>query len=142
MSALVVVPAYTPPLPDDAHLTLVWPGDTPEPQVAARLAAMVTMFSQQHPAFAAKVMGTSLFGTNHDEPVLLVQLTTQLAMMRAAVAQFSKSEHTEFRPHVAVPYLGRLGVARKLPKLLYFNQISFWPTAEGNKDEISAWFAG
>lgn len=139
MAALVLIPAYTPPLPEDAHLTLVWPGDEPEPQVSARLAAFVRMFSQQHGAFPAKVMGTAMFGTNHDEPVLLTQLTSQLAVMRASVAQYSKSEHAEFRPHVAVPGMWHAG---KLPKHLYFNQISYWPTKDGAGDEVSAWLRG
>lgn len=137
MSALVVVPAYTPPLPDDAHLTLVWPGDEPDPQVQARLMAMVSMFSQQHPAFAAKVMGTAMFGTNHNEPVLLVQLVSHLALMRAAVQQFSKSEHTEFRPHVAVPNMGRhLPGKRPLPKLLYFHRIAYWTGTDGGPSTL------
>jgi 2'-5' RNA ligase len=142
VSALVLIPAHTPPLPEDAHLTLVWPGDEPEPQVKARLAAFVHMFSQQHGAFPARVMGTALFGVNHDEPVLLVQHTSQLSLMRAAVMQYSKSEYTEFRPHVAIPTLGRLALAHKLPRHLYFNQISFWPTSDGAKDHVTAWLAG
>jgi 2'-5' RNA ligase len=144
MSALVLIPAHTPPLPDDAHLTLVWPGDAEghDPQVWARLAAMVHMFSQQHGAFPARVMGTAMFGANHDEPVLLVQHVSQLMLMRAAVQSYSRSEFIEFRPHVAVPGLGRLSTVRKLPKYLYFNQISFWPSNDGAKDQVTSWLCG
>ena len=150
MTALMLIPAYTPPLPDDAHLTLVWPGNDKDvpPQVHARLHAMVPMFAQQNQAFAAKVMGTGMFGTNHNEPVLLVELTSQLAMMRAAVVQFSQSEHSEFRPHVAVPRLGLLlqrgplTRAAKLPKVLYFNAISYWPAEDGDRGATTAWLGG
>lgn len=145
MAALVLIPAYTPTLPEDAHLTLVWPGDKPEQHVAARLAAMVKMFSQQHVAFPAKVTGVQFFGTNHDEPVLTLTLVSELALMRAAVMQFSKSEYTEFRPHVAVPSVFRSWPSRprsarlRLPKVLYFNQVSYWPGAQGSAGHETAW---
>jgi 2'-5' RNA ligase len=143
VAALVLIPAYTPPLTDDAHLTLVWPGDDPEPQVRARLVALMRMFAQQHGAFPVSVKGIGMFGNFHNEPVLLCQLTTQLAMMRAACQQYSKSEYKEFRPHVAVPRLAAaLQRKRNLPRHLYFNRIEWWPTQNGDQNAVSAWLEG
>jgi 2'-5' RNA ligase len=143
MAALVLIPAYTPPLPDDAHLTLVWPGDDPEPQVRGRLVALARMFAMQHGAFPVSVNGIGMFGTNHNEPVLLCQLTPQLAMMRSACQQYSQSEYKEFRPHVAVPSLaGILQRRTLLPRHLYFHRVEWWPSADGNTGAMSVWLEG
>lgn len=143
MPALVLIPAYTPPLPDDAHLTLVWPGDDPEPQVRARLVALMRMFAQQHGAFPVSVNGVGMFGKNHNEPVLLCQLTSQLAMMRSACQQYSTSEYKEFRPHVAVPALATALQRRKtLPRHLYFNKVAWWPGEDGLLHSVSEWLEG
>jgi hypothetical protein len=88
-------------------------------------------------------MGVNMFGTNHDEPVLIIQPTSEIMIMRAAVAPYSKSEHTEFRPHVAVPSIGQLRWSKtKLPKLLYFNRVAYWPRDDGPGDETTAFFCG
>lgn len=142
MAALVLIPAYTPPLPDNAHLTLVWPGDDPEPHVRARLVALMRMFAQQHGAFPVSVNGVAMFGTNHNEPVMLCQLTSQLAMMRSACQQYSKSEYKEFRPHVAVPSLAMALRHRPLPRYLYFNKVSWWPGSDGQLHSVSEWLEG
>lgn len=140
MSALVLIPAYTPPLPDDAHLTLVWPGDAPDTSVLSALGIIGANFSRTTQAFATKVNGIAFFGERRNEPVVLCELTHELALMRAAVKQYSQSDYNEFRPHVAVE-----GLTKKLlnvktrPRLLYFNQIALWPTAEGSKDAVTWW---
>lgn len=135
MSAVVLLPAYTLPFDEDAHLTLVYAGDEAGEAVNLILRMRAEMLSRQHKAFVARVMGMDLFGTNHDEPVLLVQQTMEIALMRSALVQFNKSEYTEFRPHVAVPHF------RKRPDWLYFNQIALWPDREGRTNEQAWWLS-
>lgn len=140
MAALVLVPAYTPPLPDDAHLTLVWPGKEPDRSVLSALAIIGANFSRNTLAFATKVNGIAFFGEKRNEPVVLCELTYELALMRAAVQQYSQSEYQEFRPHVAVEGLNqKLLNVKTRPRLLYFNQIALWPTEEGARDAVTWW---
>jgi 2'-5' RNA ligase len=140
MAALVLVPAYIPVLPDDAHLTLVWPGETPDVSVLSALGVIAAGFSRNYLPFAAPVAGVAFFGEKRNEPVVLCQLTSELALMRAAVQQYSQSEHKEFRPHVAVPGLiPKLLNPTTRPKHLYFNQISLWPASQGSEGAQSWW---
>ena len=128
MTGVMLIPAYTPPLPDDAHLTLVYAGedDETDTHTLARLTWQARHYASQHKAFPARVVGPNFhFGDSHDEPVLLIHLTPEIALMRSGVEQFSRSEYTEFRPHVSVPALRGLP-SRHLPKTLYFNRISVW----------------
>lgn len=140
MSALVLYPAHTPPLSDDAHLTLVWPGDKPDTSVLSALAIIGANFARTTQAFAAKVNGIAFFGDKRNEPVVLCELTHELALMRAAVQQYSQSEHKEFRPHVAVNGMTQKLLNQKTrPRLLYFNQIALWPSEEGRKNAVTWW---
>jgi 2'-5' RNA ligase len=143
MAALVLVPAHTPPLPDDAHLTLVWPGDTPAGSVLSALGIIGANFSRTTMAFAAKVNGIAFFGPNRNEPVMLCELTSELALLRAAVQQYSQSEHTEFRPHVAVAGMTpKLLNIKTRPRLLYFNRIALWPDQMGQHNAVTWWLGG
>jgi 2'-5' RNA ligase len=128
VTALVLLPAYTPPLPDDAHLTLVWPGNQPGADVLSALSVIASNFSRTTLAFAARVTGLAFFGEKHNEPVMLCELTSELALMRAAVQQYSQSEHKEF-----------LNVKSR-PRLLYFNRLALWPEAEGPRNAVTWWF--
>jgi 2'-5' RNA ligase len=143
MTALVLIPAPTPPLPDEAHLTLVWAGERADQSVLSQLRFMGRSFARQQKAFPVKVLGTAMFGENHNEPVLLIELASQIAIMRSAVQQYSKSEYTEFRPHVAVPSLNghRFYDNRLRPLTLYFNQIALWPTQNYGED-ADVWWLG
>jgi len=142
VSALVLLPAYTPPLPDDAHLTLVWPGKEVGADVQSALAIIASNFSRTTLAFASKVTGVAFFGEKHNEPVVLCELTSELALMRAAVQQYSASEYKEFRPHVAVNGLTqKLLNVRGRPRLMYFNRIAWWPAAEGQAGAM-VWLLG
>ena len=141
MTAVVLIPAPTPPLPEDAHLTLVWAGEKAGTSTVSRLQFMARSAAHQYKAFPVKVMGTALFGDNHNEPVLLCELTSQIALMRAVLRDFSQSAYGEFRPHVAVPKLNgvRLHDARLLPQVLYFNQIALWAAEESTG---TTWWLG
>ena len=141
MTALVFLPAPTPPLTEDAHLTLVWAGDQAVASVVSQLTFQGQAFARQHKAFPARVLGTAMFGQNHDEPVLLIELTSQIALLRAVVAQYSQSEYTEFRPHIAVPSLsGRRFVDLRLrPEVVYFNRLAVWAGEEHGEGETVWW---
>jgi 2'-5' RNA ligase len=140
VTALVLIPAHTPGLPEDAHLTLVWPGEKPGTDVLSALAIIGANFSRTTLAFGAKVIGAAFFGEKRNEPVLLSELTSELALMRAAVQQYSQSEHTEFRPHVAVPGLTpKMLNVKTRPRLLYFNQLALWPASQGSAGAVTWW---
>jgi len=142
MTALVLIPAYTPPLPEERHLTLVWAGDQADSSVLAALAIVGGSWARTNGAFVTKVMGTALFGENQNEPVLLVELTPEIALLRAAVQQYSKSEYQEFRPHVAIPGLtSKVRNPRTRPKHLYFNQMALWAGAN-HKESETLWWLG
>jgi 2'-5' RNA ligase len=143
VTALVLLPAYTPPLPDTAHLTLVWAGEQADSSTLAALGVIGSQFSRTQLAFPAKVMGTALFGEKRNEPVLLTELTMQIALMRAAVQQYSKSEYDEFRPHVAIPGLTpKILNPKTRPQHLYFNALALWPTSNYAENEVRWWLGG
>jgi 2'-5' RNA ligase len=142
VTALVLIPAYTPPLTETAHMTMVWAGDVADSGVLAALGIVGANWARHNRAFGAKVMGLALFGEKHNEPVLLVELTAQIAMLRAAVQQYSQSEYTEFRPHVAIPGLtSKVRNTKTRPKHLYFNQMALW-AGEHHKESETLWWLG
>jgi len=142
VTALVFLPAHTPPLTDEAHLTMVWAGDKAPGDVCAALGIIGANWARQNRAFVAKVMGLALFGEKHNEPVLLLELTAQIALLRAAVQQYSQSEYSEFRPHVAIPGLtSKIRNPKTRPEYLYFNQIALW-AGEHHQESETRWWLG
>ena len=142
MTALVLIPAYTPPLTEERHLTLVWAGDVADSSAVAALSIIGASWARTNGAFVARVMGMALFGENHNEPVLLVELTPEIALLRASVQQYNKSEYKEYRPHVAIPGLtAKVRNLKTRPKHLYFNQMALWPGQNPRENE-TAWWLG
>jgi hypothetical protein len=94
-----------------------------------RMQLMMRHGATQVQPFAARTMGVNHnFGENENESVLLVGLTPELTILRSLLQSFSKSEYSEFRPHIAIPawntYTSKWN--HQLPLHVYFNQIEFW----------------
>jgi 2'-5' RNA ligase len=124
---VVLLPAPTPVLPDTAHLTIVYAGEDPTAGVVARLKTLAAVMSIRTDPFSALTFGVNhQFGENHDEPVLLIGLTPELASLNSLFASYSRSEYKEFRPHIAVSDVKRFTSRWRIPRHVYFNKIAVW----------------
>lgn len=131
-AGIMLLPAPTPPLDDDAHLTLVWAGDDVEYTTVSQLCYQAHQLAWRFGPFAAATWGTDLYGDNHNEPVIRVARVAEIVLMRSTVESFNRSQHP-FSPHVSIPKL-----TNKLPRLLYFNKIAVWWGSE----ERQEWWLG
>jgi hypothetical protein len=124
----MLIPAMVPLFSDNAHLTVVYGGEDPEPDHALRMQLMMRHAATRVEPFAAATMGVNLrFGEDKNEPVLLVGLSPELVILRTLLKQFSRSQYDEFRPHIAVPdWYERFQRCVNIPRHVYFTQIQFW----------------
>lgn len=139
MSGVMLIPAETPPLARDAHLTLVYAGENTSVSVLAQLRTLARMLCKQNRAFSARIMGVAMFGENHNEPVFLIEKTREIALMRSVLMRFDKSSYPTYQPHVAVPRLTRTYDQRKRPETLYFNKIALWVDDDGATNSTTWW---
>lgn len=125
---VMLIPSPLPCLPETAHLTVVYAGDGVHEFTVSQLCRLSKMMAGRTDPFAAMTLGMNYnFGDEVDEPVILLGLTPELAAMRSVFASYSRSSHTEFRPHVAAPDIrSYFSHGWKLPRHLYFSRIAVW----------------
>lgn len=106
----VAIVALCPGLGEDhhggpAHATIVYCGevnDVPLRDALTMESSVRVMALLQAHRFTVPVVGEAMFGEKGDERVLLLpEQGTPLTSMRSRTAYLSKSQYTQYRPHVA-----------------------------------------
>jgi hypothetical protein len=122
--AAVALPSLGHPLSahSDAHLTLVYAGQrgVDNPNITG-LRSTVQYLARVGAPFVAEIVGTEMFGDNHDEPVLLLEHPEFKAMRR--FLEDHNASQWPFRPHVAVPTFDGL---HRMPAQVAFDRLGLW----------------
>jgi hypothetical protein len=122
--AAVALPSLHQPVSyyDDTHATLVYAGDDRDQTDLTGLRRTVQQLARVGAPFVAEIIGTEMFGDNHNEPVILVD-HPQFKAMRQHLEQHDRSNWPNYRPHVAVPTFD--GIER-FPRQIAFDRLGVW----------------
>lgn len=111
---------------DLPHMTLVYAGAISEgpPDLFEALAFDTAMIALVTPPFSLLSLGVDQFGEG-DERVNVLRLvpTPQLLATRRMVENRSKSQYTDYKPHVTIGPVNSTAVPIELPKSVFFDRI-------------------
>lgn len=133
---IMLMPAMIDIFPDGAHLTVVYGGEDQPLAKKQAMLATVQQAARMVDPFATRTAGVNHgFGEDHNETVLICLLAPELVTLRSVGLQYNKSEYDEFRPHIALPNWQSRRMDVRIPRDVYFTQLSFW----NGDDRVSFW---